>query len=481
MSVSIMRTGSTIFTILILILRATSGAEEPADTTFIEMRKKTPAANSDVKDLPARFVSGPGAYASRSSLERTRLLMRFGGIDPAAVPDEKEVRDLLKLLESDDFEVRNTASKKLAAMGAGPREIIEKELAASKSIEVRKRLQTILDASGGTETNVRSALSWLVKIQESDGHWDSRKYGAEFRQDTAVTSFALLALLGAGHTEIAGPYKFNVQRAVRWLKTKQGSDGMIWATDDDGSAHRARGYPTAIATLALCEAAAMGNVSDTRAAAQNAVHYFTRIHQVGEGDDHGGWRYGPKQEGDLSVSSWFIAALRAARAANLRYDESSWRGAVHFLDSVEHVEGGISRFWYMPGNPREAKEARLSAMGIYSRINLGSDGKKLAPSVQEFIKQSGVPKAGANGDATDIYFWYFGTLCAFQQGGKIWTDWNGALKKTLTTTQETKGPDAGSWPPIGDFSAEWGRVGQTALSAMCLEIYYRYSYLQPKP
>lgn len=32
----------------------------------------------------------------------------------------------------------------------------------------------------------------------------------------------------------------------------------------------------------------------------------------------------------------------------------------------------------------------------------------------------------------------------------------------------------GSWDPVGDYSTEWGRVGQTALSCLCLEVYYRY-------
>jgi hypothetical protein len=37
-----------------------------------------------------------------------------------------------------------------------------------------------------------------------------------------------------------------------------------------------------------------------------------------------------------------------------------------------------------------------------------------------------------------------------------------------------QGDDAGSWEPKGPYSNEWGRVGQTALSALCLEVYYRY-------
>ena len=40
------------------------------------------------------------------------------------------------------------------------------------------------------------------------------------------------------------------------------------------------------------------------------------------------------------------------------------------------------------------------------------------------------------------------------------------------------GDDAGSWNPVGQYSAEWGRVGQTALGCLCLEVYYRYQQLK---
>ena len=210
------------------------------------------------------------------------------------------------------------------------------------------------------------ALHWLAYHQEADGHWDAKKYGAEQKTDTACTGFALLAFLGAGHTEKVGEYKGNVQRAVAWLKSKQNADGCIWDTTDANAHQRAIGYPCAIATLAMAEAAGMANIPETRAAAQNAINYCTEKHQVGEGSDKGAWRYGAKEAPDLSVTGWFVMALKSAKVAGLHVNPASFDGAIKFLDTVEKKESGggggygpASHYEYQPGVPHDDYRASL--------------------------------------------------------------------------------------------------------------------------
>ncbi|MCY3017724.1 MAG: terpene cyclase/mutase family protein [Planctomycetota bacterium] len=340
--------------------------------------------------------------------------------------------------------------------------------------------------SRATESGVDAALRWLAYHQEADGHWDAKKYGAEPKTDTACTGFALLAFLGAGHTEKVGEYKGNVQRAVAWLKSKQDADGLIWDTSDDNAGHRAKGYPGAIATLSMAEAAGMANVPDTRAAAQKAINYCTEKHQQGEGSDKGGWRYGPKMEPDLSVSGWFIMALKSAKVAGLNVNPGSFDGAIKFLDTVEKKDAGggsgygpASRYWYMANNEHGQTAHRLGAIGNLARQFLGWKKEDLQSSVEWFVTKGGVPAWGANGESVDLYYWYYGTLCVFQQGGDIWKRWNDSMKAALTANQCKQGDEAGSWNPVGEFSGEWGRVGQTAIGCLCLEVYYRYQQLQP--
>ena len=48
------------------------------------------------------------------------------------------------------------------------------------------------------------------------------------------------------------------------------------------------------------------------------------------------------------------------------------------------------------------------------------------------------------------------------------------MKSALVTNQCKQGDEMGSWNPVGAFSNAWGRVGETALGCLCLEVYYRY-------
>ena len=333
--------------------------------------------------------------------------------------------------------------------------------------------------ASGTEGAVRRALAWLARNQEPDGHWDARKLESGEKTDTACTGLALLAFLGAGHTEKVGDHKENVRRAVAWLKSQQTAEGLIFDGSDAG-AHRGIGYPHAIAGMALVEAAGMGRIPETVAAAQRAVDYTAQKHQNGGGYDKRGFRYHAGQDGDLSVTGWYVMQLKSARVAGLRVDHTAFEGIIKFLESVERKgDGGdkgygpASVYGYRPDDPHENTAHRLTAIGNLCRLFLGWKPQDVQASVQWFMDKGGVPAAwGAS--QTDLYYWYYGTLCAFQQGGDVWKKWNTAMKRTLVDNQRRGGGEDGSWDPVGDFAGEWGRVGQTALACMCLEVYYRY-------
>ena len=93
-------------------------------------------------------------------------------------------------------------------------------------------------------------LQFLKKVQNPDGSFPAGE-GGKFQ--TAVTSLATLAFLGAGHGLRHGPYRENVHRAVRWLLAAQDNSsfkGYISFGPDDQSKMHGHGF----ATLALAEA-----------------------------------------------------------------------------------------------------------------------------------------------------------------------------------------------------------------------------------
>lgn len=330
--------------------------------------------------------------------------------------------------------------------------------------------------SMSTEAAVDAGLRWLALNQENDGHWDCVMFGGR-KADVSVTGMALLAFLGAGHTEIRGKYRKNVRRAVHWLKRIQSVDGKFYI---DGETYGI-GYHHAIAGLAMVEAARMAKVQDTVKSAQRAVDYSVDMHQKGEGKFKLGWRYQPKSSGDITITGWFIMQLSSAKRAGLRVDPASLEGANKFLDSVEKrgadadgSDSGRHRYGYT--SPEDVG-VRRTAIGCLSRLALGWKREQLRGGVEWFVRRGGVPEWGENGRRVDLYYWYFGTQCLFQLGGESWKRWNKAMKWALVQNQRRERTNEGSWDPVGAYGGYWGRVGQTALGCLCLEAYYRNASL----
>jgi len=65
-----------------------------------------------------------------------------------------------------------------------------------------------------------------------------------------------------------------------------------------------------------------------------------------------------------------------------------------------------------------------------------------------------------------------------------WEKWNGSMKTSLLSMQVKEGTFAenkGSWNFEADkYGAAWGRVGETALGCLMLEVYYRYESTHKK-
>src|SRR5262249_10465004 len=79
----------------------------------------------------------------------------------------------------------------------------------------------------------------------------------------------------------------------------------------------------------------------------------------------------------------------------------------------------------------------------------------------------------------NIYYWYYATQLLHNMRNKEWPRWNVKLREALIRTQVTGvGCDRGSWDPFNPQPDEWGqkagRLYETALTILTLEVYYRY-------
>jgi hypothetical protein len=89
-------------------------------------------------------------------------------------------------------------------------------------------------------------------------------------------------------------------------------------------------------------------------------------------------------------------------------------------------------------------------------------------------------KAYPPGSQNSMYYYYYATQVMHHMGGEHWDTWNPKMRDSLIEKQD-KGMDAkhahqrGSWSPAGDVHGpQGGRVMQTSLSLLTLEVYYRH-------
>ncbi|MCH7814567.1 MAG: carboxypeptidase regulatory-like domain-containing protein, partial [Planctomycetes bacterium] len=270
----------------------------------------------------------------------------------------------------------------------------------------------------------------------------------------ALTGLSLLCFLGAGHTQVAdGPYRDTIGRALVWLLNRQDADGDL----RDGETL----YSHGIAAIALAEAYAMTGDPTLYGSVERAVAFITRARNR----ETGGWRYNPGDVGDTSVLGWQAMALASAQKAGLAVPSEAIASARAWLARVE-VQPGL--YTYRPGEP-VSTTMTAEAMFVRQLTGTSPDDPRMEIS-RRYISRT-LPDWDEN---LNTYNWYYTALALFHHGGDTWPRWNAALVEQLLDHQHPRGAPAGSWDPGGKWASVGGRVYQTALCTLMLEIYYRY-------
>ena len=336
------------------------------------------------------------------------------------------------------------------------------------------RREALVEAFGGstaTEAAVARALDWLAKQQDrKDGLWSLQgPYvdGGSQENRLAATAMALLAFQGAGNTPRSGKHRKTVERAWAALVKAQLDDGRFDVHPPLPTHHAL--YSHAQATIAACELFGMTKKAADAGPARKALAYA-----VAAQGPNGGWRYEPGDAGDMSVTGWYMMALKSGEMAGLPVPDATLDGIAAFLDAVA-VNEGMKYGYRIDRRDRPASPVTpaISAEGLLCRQYLGwrRDDPRLVGGLEMLI---GPQPLDWDRDK-DVYAWYYITQVAHHLGGDSWRRWNDRMRELLPATQVTKGAAAGTWDPALD---KWGHIGGrlfvTCFCTYMLEVYYRH-------
>jgi len=387
---------------------------------------------------------------------------------------------------------------------------------AGRTGAVREKLLKDGGGTAASEAAVARGLEWLALHQANDGSWSMNDYNATTREKpfglggkvvawdggdkggglenkVAATAFALLPFLAAGQTHKASKdnkvdYSKTVRAGLDFLLVQQKRVAVESARTPPGQfnptgAFDASGgggaiYAHGVATLAVAEAYGMTKDPALKAAVQAATRYI-----VGCQHDEGGWRYSPKQAGDLSVTGWMVLALKTGEAAGQPVPKEIWSRLDKFLDATADAKNG--GYGYTPGG----QAARtMTAVGILCRLHRGVTPKDAAllKATAAHLKKNPPTEA-----MKEFYYAYYATQALRQMGGDEWDFWNlgpggkgdDGLRDLLVKAQDlgdAKPQQAGSWAATKSFHDNQSRLLATSLALLCLEAYYRHPPLHPR-
>jgi hypothetical protein len=315
--------------------------------------------------------------------------------------------------------------------------------------------------SPASEAAVERGLAWLALHQANDGSWRFDLDGCRcdgacrdpgtLSSTTASTAIALLPFLGAGSTHLEGRHQETVSRGLYYLLSRMQS------TPRGGDLCEGTMYGHGLATLVLAEALGMTGDDLLRKPCREAVRFIETSQDV----HGGGWRYLPGQAGDITVTTWQVAALRSAGLAGVETSSPTFEGVRRFLDSVATQKGAAY------GYRTPAAAPCTSAIGLLCRMytGWGTDDEPLQRGIAALARPGPKPHA--------IYHNFYLAQALIQADHPVWPRWNTRNRDQIVALQSRVGHEAGSWFFADRETAPGGRLAHTALAILTLEVYYR--------
>jgi hypothetical protein len=321
----------------------------------------------------------------------------------------------------------------------------------------RARAVDSVDQRSDVDKSVDKALEFLHNQQNPDGSWSIWRGG----KSAAITSFAVMAFLSAGHVPGEGKHGDVVKKGVEWVMKQQSHTGLI-ATD---GGHEM--YHHGISTIMLAEVAGMtdGKMGDdVRERLEKAVQVILRGQRT-TGENKGGWRYQVNgADSDMSVTGWQLMALRAAKNLGCDVPPEAIDRAIVYVKSCQ--DKSTSGFRYMARGGQAS--AACTGTGILSLELCAKDEHRSQSALDAgAYLMKNLPTWNS---AHFFYTIYYCTQATFQLGGNYWEQYRPSMQQVLLRNQDANG----SWTGGGAMDRPYGPNYGTAMAVLALTVEYRF-------
>jgi len=313
---------------------------------------------------------------------------------------------------------------------------------------------------------LRKAAQYLVSQQDVIGGIHNK-----MRNETAMTSLAILALASLGHQPAdPTPEGQCMKKALDFVLRPEAQEKDGYFGQNDGS----RMYGHGITTLMLSEMLGMG--AD---AAQNdrilqkdrlAINLILRAQKMPKNDQNiGGWRYSPDAgDSDLSVTVWQTMALRSARNAGLDVPKQAIDDAVKYIKQLYQGDQNNRRAMSNSGFGYQSRgnEISTTAEGLLAMQVCGQYESEEVRGAADRLFRDGIRQ----GERWFYYATYYYAQGMYQRGGKYATEGNRLVPDLLLPLQSREG----WWEGMNGEERQGGRVYATSMAILSLSVKDHY-------
>jgi hypothetical protein len=277
-----------------------------------------------------------------------------------------------------------------------------------------------------------------------------------------------MAFLSRGHQPGRGPYGKLLDRAIDYVISTQDKFGLF-VTSPIYEDH-ALSYNHAISGVMLAEVLGMTVQQRNERIARvitRGLEATTKLQQRHQDvpEDRGGWRYLKREEADadLSVTTWHLLFLRAAKNAGYDVPESLVLEASEFVRRCYRPD--LRQFCYLPGR---GNSISMTGAGILCLYLAGQYDDPFARQALNTVRDYDFARMSIRGNRYPYYTCYHCSQVASQADEEV----RRIVLRGITTYLLGLQRENGTWPGQG-ATIQAGEAYATAMAILALTPAYQ--------